>query len=64
MSTRLLFRLLPRYFALCLWALLTVGPFLWLLSTSLKGPTENIFAYPPNLLPQAPTLSNFERVLQ
>ena len=57
-------RLLPRYLALCLWSVCTVGPFLWLLSTSLKGPSENIFAYPPDLLPQAPTLGNFERVLQ
>ena len=26
---------------------LTVGPFLWQLSTSLKGPTEDIFSSPP-----------------
>ena len=56
--------LLPRYLALCLWSVCTVGPFLWLLSTSLKGASENIFAYPPVLLPQSPTLGNFERVLQ
>jgi len=58
-STQLL-----RYLALCLWAVVTVGPFLWLLSTSLKGPGENIFAYPPNLLPAAPTLDNYARVLE
>jgi putative chitobiose transport system permease protein len=64
MSMKSLVPLFVRYAALCLWAVCTVGPFLWLLSTSLKGPSENIFAYPPDLLPQAPTLGNFERVLQ
>lgn len=64
MTMKSLVPLFVRYAALCLWAVCTVGPFLWLLSTSLKGPSENIFAYPPDLLPQAPTLGNFERVLQ
>lgn len=57
-------RHLPRYLALAAWALLTIGPFLWLLSTSLKGPAENLFAQPPQLLPADPTLHNFQRVLQ
>ncbi|MGA1263803.1 MAG: carbohydrate ABC transporter permease [Prochlorothrix sp.] len=37
-------------------------PLLWLVSTALKSPSENIFAFPPQLLPQQPTLSNFQRV--
>ena len=37
-------------------ALLTVGPFLWLVVTALKGANENIFAYPPSLIPREPTL--------
>lgn len=48
-----------RLLLLCLLALLTVGPFLWLVVTALKGPGENIFAYPPRLWPAAPTLANF-----
>ncbi len=43
-------------------AVLTVGPFLWLLVTALKGGGENIFAYPPSLWPKQPTLSNFRQV--
>lgn len=43
-------------------AVLTVGPFLWLLVTALKGGGENIFAYPPSLWPSQPTLSNFGQV--
>lgn len=56
-------RNLIRYLALLAWGLVTVGPFLWLLSTALKGPGENIFASPPALLPAEPTLANFARVL-
>lgn len=51
------------YLALLAWTLVTIGPFLWLLSTALKGPGENLFASPPQLLPAEPTLSNFARVL-
>ena len=43
-------------------SLLSVFPFLWLLSTSLKGGGENIFAYPPNLIPQDWTLNNYAGV--
>ncbi|WP_432184064.1 carbohydrate ABC transporter permease [Streptomyces tendae] len=41
---------------------LTIGPFLWQLSTSLKGPIEDIFSSPPKFLPSDPTLHNYERV--
>jgi putative chitobiose transport system permease protein len=39
-------------------------PLLWLTSTALKDPTENIFQFPPQLFPQRPTLENFVRVWQ
>jgi putative chitobiose transport system permease protein len=39
-------------------------PLLWLLSTALKSPSENIFQFPPNLLPVQPTLQNFASVWQ
>lgn len=55
--------LLLRYLAILIVLLFTVGPFLWLLSTSLKSTDENIFAYPPVLIPQSPTLDNFFRVI-
>ncbi|MEO0853467.1 MAG: carbohydrate ABC transporter permease, partial [Cyanobacteria bacterium J06648_11] len=45
-------------------ALVAVGPLLWLLSTALKSADENIFQYPPDLLPRSPTLANFWRVWQ
>lgn len=44
--------------------LLMLFPLLWLLSTSLKSPTENIFQFPPQLWPQQPTLQNFIKVWQ
>ena len=53
-----------RYLCLLLAVLVTVGPFLWLLSTSLKSANENIFAYPPNFLPVEPTFANFARIFE
>lgn len=40
-------------------SLLCIFPFLWLLSTAMKGPADNIFSYPPQLIPSEPTLRNF-----
>ncbi|MFF3941457.1 carbohydrate ABC transporter permease [Streptomyces phaeofaciens] len=51
-----------RYVLLLAVLALTVGPFLWQLSTSLKGPTEDIYSSPPDFLPGDPTLHNYERV--
>ena len=42
--------------SLLLLALLLLLPLLWLVSTSLKGPNENIFTSPPALLPAQPSL--------
>jgi putative chitobiose transport system permease protein len=43
-------------------AAVTVFPFLWMLLTSLKGPTDPIFSVPPQLLPGHPTLNNYVNV--
>lgn len=53
-----------RYAGLLLVSALTVGPFLWLLSTSLKGPQEDLFAQPPGWWPAEPTLVHYATVLQ
>ncbi len=45
-------------------ALLMLFPLLWLISTALKSPSENIFQFPPQLLPSQPTLNNFVQVWQ
>jgi multiple sugar transport system permease protein len=55
-------QLLLRYVLLLAVLALTVGPFLWQLSTSLKGPGEDIFSSPPSFLPGHPTLDNYTRV--
>ncbi|MCS6814593.1 MAG: carbohydrate ABC transporter permease [Cyanobacteria bacterium] len=39
-------------------------PLIWLFSTSLKSPTEEIFEFPPRFLPEQPTLANFVQVWQ
>lgn len=40
-------------------SLLSIFPFIWLISTSLKGVNENIFAYPPTVIPTDFTLENY-----
>lgn len=52
------------YFLLGAIAIITLFPLLWLISTALKSPTENIFQSPPQLLPSQPTLENFSKVWQ
>ena len=47
---------------LLLLALLMLLPLIWLLSTSLKGPNENIFASPPSLVPSQPSLQAYQRL--
>jgi len=47
------------YLILIILAIISIGPFLWLLSTALKSPNEDIFAYPPVLIPQNITFQNF-----
>jgi putative chitobiose transport system permease protein len=41
---------------------LAVLPFLWILSTSLKGPEEALFSLPPQWWPQHPTLMHYQTV--
>ena len=43
-------------------ALIMLLPLLWLVSTSFKSPTENIFQFPPQFFPESPTFSNFIKV--
>ncbi|MGV4927477.1 carbohydrate ABC transporter permease (plasmid) [Streptomyces sp. BHT-5-2] len=54
--------LVVRYLLLFVVLALTVGPFLWQLSTSLKGPGEDLYRFPPSLLPHRPTLGNYAAV--
>lgn len=52
------------YFLLISIAITMLLPLLWLVSTALKSPSENIFQFPPQLLPAQPTLQNFVSVWQ
>ena len=54
--------LIGRYALLLAMLAIVVGPFLWQLSTSLKSADENIYSFPPNLIPQDPTLVNYQKV--
>ena len=59
MSTR---EKVVRYVLLVLVLVITVGPFLWQLSTSLKGLGEDIYTRTPSFLPQQPTLASYAEV--
>lgn len=55
---------LLRYGLLLLVLLVTVGPFLWELSTSLKGAGEDVYTATPSLIPHQPTLGNYAKVAE
>jgi len=57
-------RLTITYGGLSAIALAMLLPLLWLVSTAFKSPEENIFAFPPQFIPAAPTLNNFITVWQ
>lgn len=48
-----------RYVLLLLVLLLTLGPFLWQMSTSLKGAGEDIYTATPQFIPSSPTFDNY-----
>lgn len=50
------------YLALCLVALVTVFPFVWVFFTSFKGPSDPVVSVPPQLIPHDPTWDNYLRV--
>ncbi|MDR8408985.1 carbohydrate ABC transporter permease [Nonomuraea sp. 3-1Str] len=51
-----------RYALLLLVLALTVSPFLWQLSTSLKSLHEDVYSRTPTFLPEHPTLDNYAQV--
>lgn len=58
-KNRITFRSLLQLLLLILLALVVLVPLLWLVSTSLKGPEENIFTSPPALLPAEPSINAY-----
>lgn len=53
-----------RYLLLVLVALISVGPFLYELSTSFKGILDNVYSLTPQLIPAHPTFDNYRQVIQ
>ena len=51
------------YLVLTAFAVVTVFPFVWMLLTSIKGPSDAITSVPPQFLPNDPTLANYQKVL-
>ncbi|MBY0402786.1 MAG: carbohydrate ABC transporter permease [Cyanobacteria bacterium] len=61
-SSLSLLKSLSLYAFLLVLVIFAIGPFAWLLSSALKSDGENIFQYPPQFLPEFPTLENFQKV--
>jgi len=57
-------RSLLNYGVLSTIAVFMLIPLVWLVSTSFKSPSEDIFQFPPQLLPRQPTIDNFVTVWQ
>ena len=54
--------LIGRYALLTLVLVLFIGPFVWQLATSFKGPADDLYSFPPNLIPTDPTIENYIKV--
>ncbi|WP_336644498.1 carbohydrate ABC transporter permease [Microbacterium sp. USHLN186] len=54
--------LIGRYALLALVLVLFIGPFVWQLATSFKGPADDLYTFPPNLIPTDPTIENYIKV--
>lgn len=52
-------KVIATYLILCAIAFLMLFPLLWLIGTSFKSPTEDIFTFPPQIFPSQPTFANF-----
>ncbi len=64
MKQRQIWRSLLNYGLLSTIAFFMLIPLVWLVSTSFKSPSEDIFQFPPQLLPSQPTFENFVTVWQ
>ncbi len=63
-QVQLIWGTLTRYLVLGAIALIMLLPLIWLVSTAFKSPTEDIFSFPPQLIPAHPTFQNFVQVWQ
>lgn len=60
----LVWKRLSIYIVLIAIAFAMLLPLIWLVSTAFKSPTEDIFQFPPQLIPAQPTGQNFVKVWQ
>lgn len=63
-KTRQISGLTIRYILLIVIFVISVFPFLWQLTTSLKGKNEDLYSFPPSLIPHDFTLSNYGEVMR
>jgi len=56
-------RIVVIYLLVFLFSIIALFPILWIVSCALKPP-EEIYAFPPSIIPIRPTLENFNRLLE
>ena len=61
MIKKIKIRTLIIYLLLCFFSIVAIGPTLWIFSCALKS-GEEIYAYPPSIIPKHPTLENFVKL--
>jgi len=59
MKPKKILRIVITYTIMLILALFFTFPFIWVLSTSFKGPGENLFTWPLKLIPKHPTFENY-----
>ncbi|AMW32705.1 carbohydrate ABC transporter permease [Fervidobacterium islandicum] len=64
MTVKKIIRVILSYIILIALGIFFTFPFIWVLSTSFKGPGENLFTWPPKFIPQNPTLENYVTVFR
>jgi len=62
-NTKLDFLKVLKHLVLLMGVVIMILPFIWMLSTSLKPPTE-VLSWPPKLMPKAATIGNFIQVFE
>lgn len=56
--------LILRYALMAILLVILVFPFVWQLATSFMSPNDDIYEFPPNLIPSEPTFDNYAQVFR
>lgn len=58
MTIKKFLKIASSHILLIILSIISIAPFIWVISTAFKGPDENIFSYPPQFIPTSFTFEN------